>query len=96
MTRADFNHLLSTIKALPPEQMRQLRQRLDAELAEPGKSPVRPPARKAKPARPAAHRIDHKEQAAGFAPLTLISADQALNDDATAEGLVVDDPRSHP
>ena len=33
---------------------------------------------------------------AGFAPVTLISADQALNDAATAEGLAVDDPRSHP
>jgi hypothetical protein len=27
---------------------------------------------------------------------TLVSADQALNDAATAEGLTVDDPRAHP
>jgi uncharacterized protein len=40
--------------------------------------------------------INRKEQDAGFAPVTLISADQALNDAATAEGLAVDDPRSHP
>jgi predicted nucleic acid-binding protein len=44
----------------------------------------------------AALDINQKEQDAGFAPVTLISADQALNDAATAEGLIVDDPRSHP
>ncbi len=32
----------------------------------------------------------------GSAPVILISADQALNDAALAEGLTVDDPRSHP
>ena len=32
----------------------------------------------------------------GFAPVTLISADQALNAAATAEGLTVDDPNRHP
>jgi hypothetical protein len=40
--------------------------------------------------------INRSHQADGFAPVTLISADQALNDAATAEGLAVDDPRSHP
>ena len=44
----------------------------------------------------AALEINQKEQDAGFAPVTLISADQALNDAATAEGLAVDDPRAHP
>lgn len=44
----------------------------------------------------AALEINRKEQVAGFAPVTLISADQAFNDAATAEGLTVDDPRSHP
>ncbi len=44
----------------------------------------------------AALDINQKEQDAGFAPVTLISADQALNDAATAEGLAVDDPRAHP
>ena len=34
----------------------------------------------------AALEINQKEQDAGFAPVTLISADQALNDAATAEG----------
>jgi predicted nucleic acid-binding protein len=39
--------------------------------------------------------INQKEQDGGFAPLTLISADQALNVAAQAEGLTVDDPNSH-
>ncbi|MHB1558324.1 MAG: hypothetical protein ACYC61_12760 [Isosphaeraceae bacterium] len=39
------------------------------------------------------HRIYHT---GGLGPVTLISADQALNDAATAERLTVDDPRSHP
>jgi uncharacterized protein len=37
---------------------------------------------------------DHRQ--AGLAPITLVSADQALNDAATAEGLAVEDPRAHP
>ena len=44
----------------------------------------------------AALKINQREQDAGFAPVTLISADQALNDAATAEGLTIDDPNSHP
>ena len=40
--------------------------------------------------------VHRRQQDAGLAPVTLISADQALNDAATAEGLTVDDPRSHP
>lgn len=49
MTRADFNHLLDTIKALPPEQARQLRQQLDKQLDQ----PVKPPAKTAKRAKSA-------------------------------------------
>ena len=52
MTHTEFNHLLSQIKALPPEQMRRLRQQIDA-LVEPGKSPVRPSTKKAKTAKTA-------------------------------------------
>jgi predicted nucleic acid-binding protein len=44
----------------------------------------------------AALEIRQQHHTAGFAPVTLISADQALNDAATAEGLTVDNPRSHP
>jgi hypothetical protein len=33
MTHSEFNHILGSIKALSPEQMRQLRQQLDSELA---------------------------------------------------------------
>jgi predicted nucleic acid-binding protein len=35
-------------------------------------------------------------QTAGLGPVTLVSADQELNAAATASGLVVDDPNSHP
>jgi hypothetical protein len=48
MTQNEFNHLLSSIKALSPEQMRQLRQQLDGELAHhdphAGAQPKKPPA----------------------------------------------------
>jgi len=44
----------------------------------------------------AALEINQKEQNAGFAPVTLISAEQALNDAATAGGLAADDPLAHP
>ena len=40
--------------------------------------------------------INQEEQDAGFASVTLTSADQVLNDAATAEGRVVDDPSSYP
>ncbi len=40
MTHTDFNHLLTSIKALTPEQVRQLRRQLDRQLAEPKKRPA--------------------------------------------------------
>ena len=46
MTHTDFNHLLSSIKALSPEQVRQLRQQLDRQLAQP-KKPAAPASGKA-------------------------------------------------
>ncbi len=53
MTHSEFHLLLSQIKALPPEQARQLRQQLDKQLAQP-KKPARPAtgkaAKRAKPA----------------------------------------------
>jgi hypothetical protein len=54
MTQTEFNHLLSRIDALPPEQLRQLRQQIDRKLAQP-KNPA-PPAstKKAKPPKAAA------------------------------------------
>ncbi|HMF36233.1 MAG TPA: hypothetical protein VKF17_06320 [Isosphaeraceae bacterium] len=45
MSHSDFNHLLSSLKALSPEQMRRLRQQIDSELAQ-AKKPTAPPARK--------------------------------------------------
>ena len=40
--------------------------------------------------------VNRFHQAGGSGPVTLVSADQALNDAATAERLTVDDPNSHP
>ena len=40
--------------------------------------------------------VNRFHQAGVSGPVTLVSADQALNDAATAEGLTVDDPNSHP
>jgi hypothetical protein len=48
MTQTEFNHLLSQIKALPPEQMRQLRQQLDKQLAQPKKPTAQPSGKSAK------------------------------------------------
>ena len=53
MTKTDFNHLLSQIKALPPEQMRRLRQQIDSELAHLQQQPARTPGKAAKRAKPA-------------------------------------------
>jgi hypothetical protein len=41
MTHSEFNHILSSINALSPKQMRQLRQQLDRQLAQP-KKPTAP------------------------------------------------------
>jgi uncharacterized protein len=40
--------------------------------------------------------VNRSHQADGFAPVTLISADRDLNAAATAEGLTIEDPNSHP
>jgi predicted nucleic acid-binding protein len=40
--------------------------------------------------------IHRRRQAAGFGPVTLVSADRDLNTADAAEGLAVDDPRTHP
>jgi hypothetical protein len=53
MTHTDFNHLLSSIKALTPEQARRLRQQLDRQVAEPKYRPATPPGKSAKRAKPA-------------------------------------------
>ena len=49
MTQTEFNRLLIRIKALSPEQLRQLRQQIDRKLAEPSKPAAPPTAKKAKP-----------------------------------------------
>ena len=40
--------------------------------------------------------VQRLQQIAGLGPVTLISADHDLNSAATAEGLLVDDPNTHP
>jgi hypothetical protein len=54
MTQSEFNHLLSSIRALSPEEMRQLRQQLDRQLAEPKKPRTQPSAKTPKQTRVAA------------------------------------------
>jgi hypothetical protein len=46
MTQTDFNHLLSSIGGLSPDQLRQLRQQLDRQLAQ-SKKPAPPGAGRA-------------------------------------------------
>jgi hypothetical protein len=41
-------------------------------------------------------RFNRSRQAGGFGPGTLISIDRDLDAAATAKGLTVDDPDSHP
>jgi len=48
MTHSNFNQLLSSIKALSSEQVRQLRQQLDRQLAPPKQPAVQPPGKTAK------------------------------------------------
>ena len=48
MTQTDFNHLLSSIRGLSLAQLRQLRQQLDRQIAEPKKRPAPASARGAK------------------------------------------------
>jgi hypothetical protein len=40
--------------------------------------------------------VDRLNRNAGFGPVTLLSADRDLNTAASAEGLAVDDPTTHP
>jgi hypothetical protein len=48
MTHTDFDHILSSLKTLSPEQVRQLRQQLDRQLAQPNTPAARTPAKAAK------------------------------------------------
>jgi hypothetical protein len=48
MTHSDFNELLSSIKGLTPGQVRQLREQLDRQHAQPKNPTARTPAKPAK------------------------------------------------
>jgi hypothetical protein len=73
MTQTEFNHLLSRIKTLPPDQLRQLRQLLDKQLARPKKLAPPASAKTAKRAKPAAPQPSAK-------PMTRAEFDQYLLD----------------
>ena len=57
MTHSEFNHLLGSINALSPEQMRQLRRELDSKLASPAFDGDRRSRRKNWPIRNAASAV---------------------------------------
>ena len=87
MTHTDFHQLLSSIKGLSPDQMRQLRQQLDNELAQP-KKPVPPAsaktAKRTKAARPQAKKplsLDDPRRAMMENGLILSLPDPALDID---------------
>ena len=52
MTHSEFHHLLSSLKALSPEQVQQLLQQLDGERTPPKKSAVQTSGKGAKRAKP--------------------------------------------
>ena len=56
MTHSDFNQLLSTIKGLSPEQVRQLRQQIDSQLAPPKQTTVQTSGEGAKRTKTIAHK----------------------------------------
>jgi len=60
MSQSDFNHLLSSLKALSPEQMRRLRQQIDSELAQPKKTTAPPSRKGAKGTKPATRQAKKK------------------------------------
>jgi hypothetical protein len=45
---------------------------------------------------PTAREIHHHQLAIALSPMTFVSADSEVNAAATAEGLLVEDPNSHP
>jgi hypothetical protein len=83
MTQSDFNHLLSSIKGLSPEQVRQLRQQLDRQAAEPKKRAPPASAKTAKRARPAKELLsaDDPRRAMMESGLILSLPDPALDID---------------
>ena len=103
MTHREFNHLLSSVKGLSPEQLRQLRQTLDSELAhhrprageQPKKTPAQTPGKGAKRAKPAP--VEPKK------PLTIEELHQQMMADGLitqlpnpAEDIDDDDPEDQP
>jgi hypothetical protein len=88
MTHSEFNQLLGSIKALSPELMRQLRQRLDGELAhhdshaggQPRKQPERTSGKGAKRAKAAPKRKRTLTEEEFYQHLLSIGLDTSLPD----------------
>ena len=53
MTHSAFNHILSSINALSPEQVRQVLQQIDGQLAPPNKTSIRSSGKRPKRIKPA-------------------------------------------
>ena len=75
MTHSDFNQLLSSINGLSPEQVRQLRQQLDKQVAQPKK-----------PTAPTPSKTSEKTRAA-TAPKKPLTCDE-FNQRLMAAGLI--------
>lgn len=78
-----LGEVLAEVRALPREDQQRLRDLLDEWLDSESRANEAP--------------VDGDQRLrVQFEPLTLISADTALNEAALAEGLIVDNPNSHP
>ncbi len=93
MTHTDFNHILSSLKTLSPEQVRELRQQLDRQLAQRNTPAARTPVRAARrgKAAPAKKKMTEVEFDQHLLKIGLISSlpDPALDIDD-------DDPDDQP
>jgi hypothetical protein len=94
MTHTDFNRLLSSIMALPPEQMRQLRQQLDRQLAEPRKPLASPSGKTAK--RPKAAQAPKKPLTADEFNQRLLASGRLASLPDPALDIDDDDPDDQP
>jgi bZIP Maf transcription factor len=93
MTQTDFNHLLSALRGLSPEQARQLRQQLDRQIVQPKAPTARARPKAAKRAKTAApkRRMTEEEFDQHLLKIGLVSSlpDPALDLDD-------DDPDDQP
>ncbi len=94
MTHTDFNHILSSLEGLTPEQMRRLRQQLDRRLAQPKEPTARTPRKAAK--RPEAAPPEKKPLTADEFNRQLLAAGRLASLPDPALDLDDDDPADAP